>query len=113
MTPTTYDHASECKRLGIPYYAWCCEACADRAGVALQGIGYPGGGWCQVGKHRAPGRTVWLAIDPGHVLPWKAEKRDEAQRRYDMQPLEVRNVIDAEVICGMSFAEAVNFVLDI
>ncbi|WP_414464382.1 hypothetical protein [Hyphomicrobium sp. DY-1] len=71
----SYDHGHECKRLGMLYFAWCCEACATRVGVSFaHGASYPHGGWCQVGKHRPGGETKWLDVDPDKVTPWPEKK---------------------------------------
>lgn len=138
MSKTTdpYNHGQECKALGIPYFAWCCQACAERAGAGFSAVAsFPAGGWCQAGKHRVVGETKWLLIDPDAVTPWPLRSiecndvtlhiGDEvmdayqaAMERFNEQSATIQAVIDREYRAGTAmtpewFAECVSLVLDI
>lgn len=132
-----YNHGQECKALGTPYFAWCCQACAERVGAGFSAMtSYPAGGWCQAGKHRVTGKTKWLSIDPDAVTPWPSRsvecndvtlqehKIDRhsvyqgAMERFNEQSATIQAIIDREYRAGTAmtpewFAECVSLVLDI
>lgn len=137
---SSYNHAQACKAEGIPYFIWCCEACAERARADFShGASYPTGGWCQAGKHRTKGETRWVQFDPDFVQPWPSKTPHDLERnyitlpisetawldiayeaakaRYETSPAGIRAIIDREYQAGEisreRFIECVADVLDI